>query len=205
MPTWHSIARDITQHGDAHAAARQGYARAVHQASGRNVVVYASGWLHAPPADDRLRSLFAVGDTDKTGLMSVLHGLDPALGLDLILHTPGGDITATESIIVYLRNLFGTNIRAIVPQLAMSAGTMIACSAREIVMGRQSNLGPFDPQMGIIPAQAIREEFARASREIAATRCWPSFGGRSWPSTVPAWWCAPSGRSRWPTRSSWPA
>jgi len=169
MQTWQSIARDIALHGDAHAAARQGYAQAVHRASGRNVVVYASGWLHAPPVDDRRRGLFAVGDTDKTGLMSVLRGLDPALGLDLVLHTPGGDITATESIIVYMRNLFGTNIRVIVPQLAMSAGTMIACAAREIVMGRQSNLGPFDPQMGgVIPAQAIREEFARAGREIAA-------------------------------------
>jgi len=36
--------------------------------------------------------------------------------------------------------MFGTNIRAIVPQLAMSAGTMIALSCKEIVMGKQSNL-----------------------------------------------------------------
>jgi hypothetical protein len=142
---------------------------AVHHASKRNVVVYASGWLHAPPVDERRRGLFAVCDADKTGLMLVLRGLDPSLGLDLVLHTPGGDITATESLIVFLRNTFGTDIRVIVPQLALSAGTMIACAAREIVMGRQSSLGPFDPQMGgIIPAQAIREEFARASREIAA-------------------------------------
>lgn len=170
MPTWQAIARDIGLRGDAHEAARHRYAQAVHQASGRNLIVYASGWLHAPPVDDKRRGLFAVGDTDKTGLMSVVRGLDRSLGLDLILHTPGGDITATESIIVFLRNIFGLDIRVIVPQLAMSAGTMIACAAREIVMGRQSSLGPFDPQMGgIIPAQAIREEFARASREIAAT------------------------------------
>ena len=169
MPTWQAIARDIALRGDAHEAARNRYAMAVHDASGRNVVVYASGWLHAPPGDDRRRGLFAVGDADKTGLMSVIRDLDPALGLDLVLHTPGGDITATESIIVFLRNTFGTDIRVIVPQLAMSAGTMIACAAREIVMGRQSSLGPFDPQMGgIIPAQAIREEFARATREIVA-------------------------------------
>jgi len=168
MPTWQAIARDIVLRGDAHEAARHRYAEAVHKASGRNVVVYASGWLHAPAVDNRRIALFAVGDTDKTGLMSVIHGLDPALGLDLVLHTPGGDITATESLIVYLRNIFGTDIRVIVPQLAMSAGTMIACAAREIVMGRQSSLGPFDPQMGgVIPAQAIREEFARATRDIA--------------------------------------
>ncbi|MEI8397049.1 MAG: hypothetical protein WCF85_20175, partial [Rhodospirillaceae bacterium] len=121
------------------------------------------------PFDPQMGGLFAVGDADKTGLMSVTRGLDPALGLDLILHTPGGDTTATESLIVFLRNLFGIDIRVIVPQLAMSAGTMIACAAREIVMGRQSSLGPFDPQMGgIIPARAIREEFARAARDITA-------------------------------------
>ena len=148
MVTWQAIARDLAQRGDAHAAARQRYASAIHQESGRNVVVYASGWLHAPPVEDRRRVQFAVGDNDKTGLMSVVCGLDPTLGLDLVLHTPGGDITATESLIVFLRNTFGTDIRVIVPQLAMSAGTMIACAAREIVMGQQSSLGPFDPQMG---------------------------------------------------------
>ena len=170
MPTWQAIASDIVLRGDAHAAARHRYAQAVHHASGRNVVIYASGWLHAPPVNDKCRGLFAVNDSDKTGLMSVIRDLDPKAGLDLVLHTPGGDITATESIIVFLRNSFGTDIRGIVPQLALSAGTMIACAAREIVMGMQSSLGPFDPQMGgIIPAQAIREEFGRAAREIAAT------------------------------------
>ena len=34
----------------------------------------------------------------------------------------------------------------------MSAGTMIACSAKEIIMGRHSNLGPIDPQINGMPA-----------------------------------------------------
>ena len=45
-------------------------------------------------------------------------------GLDLILHTPGGDMAATESLVDYLRAMFGTDICAFVPQLAMSAGTI---------------------------------------------------------------------------------
>ena len=32
--------------------------------------------------------------------------LDVEKGLDLILHTPGGDVAATESIIDYLNNIF---------------------------------------------------------------------------------------------------
>lgn len=55
-------------------------------------------------------------------------------GLDLILHTHGGQIAATESIVHYLRSIFGNNIRAFIPQLAMSAGTMIALSCKEIIM-----------------------------------------------------------------------
>lgn len=75
--------------------------------------------------------------------MTVIHQLDRNKGLDLILHTPGGDTAATESIVDYLHNMFGNNIRAIVPQLAMSAGTMIACSCKEIIMGLQSSLGSY--------------------------------------------------------------
>jgi enoyl-CoA hydratase/carnithine racemase len=100
--------------------------------------------------------------------MTVIHRLDRSKGLDLILHTPGGETAATESLVDYLRSMFGTNIRAMVPQLAMSAGTMLACACREIVMGKQSSLGPIDPQIGRLPAHGIVEEFQRAHSEIRA-------------------------------------
>src|SRR5438034_184222 len=98
--------------------------------------------------------------------MSAIHKLDRAKGLDLVLHTPGGETAATESLVTYLRSMFGTDIRAIVPELAMSAGTMIACSCKEIVMGKHSSLGPIDPQFGGMPAHGVVEEFNRAHREI---------------------------------------
>lgn len=59
-----------------------------------------------------------------------------------------------------------TDIRVIVPQLAMSAGTMIACSANSIIMGKQSSLGPIDPQINGLPAHGIIEEFQQAQLEI---------------------------------------
>ena len=73
---------------------------------------------------------------------------------------------ATESLVDYLRSMFGTDIRAIVPQLAMSGGTMIACACKEILMGKQSSLGPIDPHFGGIPAHGVVEEFRRAKDEI---------------------------------------
>jgi ClpP class serine protease len=76
-----------------------------------------------------------VNDKDKNAFMVNIHKLDRSKGLDLILHTPGGDLAATESIVDYLHSMFGLNIRAIIPQISMSAGTLIALSCKEIVMG----------------------------------------------------------------------
>src|SRR5579871_3678960 len=104
----------------------------------------------------------------KMVFMATIHELDRDKGLDLILHTPGGDTAATESLVDYLRSMFGTNIRAIVPQLAMSAGTMIALSCNEIIMGKHSSLGPIDPQIGSVPAHGIIEEAAHAIQEVKA-------------------------------------
>jgi len=118
----------------------------------------------------------AVNDTDKNGLMTAINGLDVSKGLDLVLHTPGGDTAATESIVDYLWNKFSGNIRCFVPQMAMSAGTMIACSAKEIWMGKQSSLGPIDPQFGGIPAHGVLEEFKRAYTDIVND-----------PRTIPVW------------------
>ena len=98
--------------------------------------------------------------------MAVIHGADKKKGLNLILHTPGGSLAAAESIVDYLRRVFGHDIRAIVPQIAMSAGTLIACSCTKIDMGKESNLGPIDPQFNGMPANGVISEFERAIEEI---------------------------------------
>lgn len=87
--------------------------------------------------------------------------------MDLILHTPGGDISATEQIIKYLRSMFDGDVRAIVPQMAMSAGSMIAVSCKSIMMGKQSCLGPFDPQINNLPCQSVLKEFERAVTDVS--------------------------------------
>ncbi len=72
--------------------------------------------------------------------------------------------------------MFDGNIRAFVPQIAMSAGTMIACACNTIIMGKQSNIGPIDPQFNNIPAQGVISEFKKALDEIKKN-----------PSTIPIW------------------
>ena len=171
MPNWNQIFDEIRAAGSTHDVIRRRYLAKVHEVTGRNVLIYYSGWLqkgNASGAD--------INDEDKNGFMTVVHQMDRSLGLDLILHTPGGEIAATESLVDYLRSMFGTDIRAIVPQLAMSGGTMIACASKEIVMGKQSSLGPIDPHFAGIPAHGVVEEFNRAKKEI-----------REDPAAIPIW------------------
>ena len=168
MPSWTDILQEIRATGGAHDVVRRRYLAALSDLSGRNTIIYYSGWLQKTELSGQRFSGFEVNDSDKNGLMSAVHKLDRAKGLDLILHTPGGESAATESIVDYLRAMFGRDVRAIVPQLAMSAGTMIALSAQRILMGRHSSLGPIDPQVAGVPAHGVIEEFTKAAEEIKA-------------------------------------
>ena len=79
--------------------------------------------------------------------------------LDLVIQTPGGVIEITEKIVKMLQKTFKGDIRIIVPFRAKSAGTIIACAGKEIVMGSSSSLGPIDPQLsGGISAHFMLKE-----------------------------------------------
>ncbi|MDP9787474.1 SDH family Clp fold serine proteinase [Agrobacterium tumefaciens] len=134
---------------------------------GSNVIFYASSWLqkgHLPAL------LTQIMHEDINGFMTSVVGMDWSRGLTLVLHTPGGAINATETIVAYLQSKFEV-IETIVPVYAMSAGTMITLGTNNVVMGRQSQLGPIDPQMfignGSVSARAIVEQFNRAHADIA--------------------------------------
>lgn len=166
MPNWNSILKEISVHQTEHNessfdAVRRKYLKQLFRHTKRNVIAYYSGFLSKP----RLEGV-QINDEDKNGFMACIHEMKRERGLDLILHTPGGDGAATESLVDYLRSMFGTDIRAIVPQIAMSAGTMIACSCKTILMGKQSSLGPVDPQYGAISAVGLLKEVKRAHEEI---------------------------------------
>jgi len=173
MPNWNEVLEeiDLSMRIDKLDFIRAKYIKKYSKKTGRNVICYYSGFLQKPGAQG-----VEIDDNDKNGIMTCVAGLDKSKGLDLFLHTPGGGIAATESLVNYFRKIFGNNIRVIIPQLAMSAGTMIACSCDEIIMGKQSNLGPIDPQFNGIPAQGVISEFKRAIEEA-----------KSNPSSIPFW------------------
>jgi ATP-dependent protease ClpP protease subunit len=171
MPNWSEILSEIQKeieagHKKSRAAfdqIRRKYLKKLQNKTDRNVICYYSAFLTKP-------QVFGTDltDDDKNAFMMTIHQLDRSKGLDLFLHTPGGSVAAAESIVDYLHQMFGNDIRAIVPQIAMSAGTMLACSCKSIVMGTHSNLGPIDPQINGIPAQGVLDEVKTAHAEIVA-------------------------------------
>lgn len=175
MPNWIDIVKEIQNYQiealDCTNLVRRKYLKQLYEHTGRNVITYYSGFLSKPNVEQS-----QINDEDKNGFMTAIHHLDRSEGLDLILHTPGGDLAATESLVDFLRRMFGNDIRAIVPQIAMSAGTMLACSCREIVMSKHSSLGPIDPHLRGIPAVGVIKEFQKACREV-----------RKHPHKIPIW------------------
>ena len=141
---------------------KKGFIKDLSEHTGRNTILYFSSFLHKRSSDT------SINDKDINAFMANLYNLDKTKGLDLILHTPGGDLSATEQIIYYLKSYFDGDVRAIVPQMSMSAGSMIAVSCKSIIMGRQSCLGPFDPQFNGVPCQSAIREFYKAVDDVAA-------------------------------------
>ena len=131
----------------------------------RAVIVYASAFLQ------KKRSIapdISINNEDINGFMSIIKDMDCSKGLTLILHTPGGNPSAAEAVVKYLREKFN-KIEVIIPTYAMSAGTMIALGADQIIMGKHSFLGPIDPQFifgnRAISAHSIKSQFDRARKD----------------------------------------
>jgi len=70
--------------------------------------------------------------------------------IDLLLHTPGGLVLASDQIAYALKRHPG-KVTVIVPHYAMSGGTLVALAADEILMDPDAVLGPVDPQLGSLP------------------------------------------------------
>jgi len=160
---------------------RRKYLKELFEFTGNDTIILSSAFSSIKVKN--LPSIFiSITNEDVQGFMSAMHGLK-GNKLDIILHSPGGSLEVAEQIVNYIRNKYGY-IRAIVPQNAMSAATMIACACDIIIMGKHSAIGPIDPQITFptaqghfaAPAQAILDEFNQAKEEIKMD-----------PRTAPIW------------------
>lgn len=91
---------------------------------------------------------------DSEQILRAIRLTPPEVPIDLILHTPGGLVLATEQIARALIR-HRSKVTVFVPHYAMSGGTMLAMAADEIVMDENAVLGPVDPQLGNVAAASI--------------------------------------------------
>lgn len=171
MPTRDHIQNEIQRlKGAGQDEVRHKYLAKLNKKTGRDTIIYfSSHGVHRPfPVPG---TALSVSQDDIQGFMASIHKLKGD-NLDLMLHSPGGSLEAADQIVQYLRAKY-KHFRAIVPQNAMSAATMIACACDEIVMGKHSAIGPIDPQMLFgqmaVPAHTILTDFENAKRDIAST------------------------------------
>ena len=172
MPTWAELQDELNhvqpeKRGDFLAGKSRESTTRIADLYNRNILYYASSFLQKP----QIPGLFtSINMEDLNGFMAGVHGQEFDKGLLLILHTPGGLAEAAQTIVEYLRSKFDA-IDVLIPTYAMSAGTMIALGCDRIVMGRQSQLGPTDPQLIVgdrpFSAHSIVEQFEEAKQNIA--------------------------------------
>lgn len=145
---------------------RQEALRQIEDETGRRLICYAA----APEA--------LLDRADVTYFADLVHDLGPDEDVDLMISTNGGDVDAALRIVHLLRkSVPGGQLRAVIPNTAKSAGSLVAIGMDRIVMSDTSELGPIDPLLmvpgpgGILvrrPAKAYVAAFEEAVELAAA-------------------------------------
>ena len=117
---------------------------------GADVVAIVSPIL--PGLELRLREAIEVVGDDRRETLAVILG------------TEGGIVEVVERMVTALRHMY-EDVVVIVPDRAMSAGTILALSADRIMMDHLSSLGPIDPQIErdgkLVPALSYLIQYER--------------------------------------------
>lgn len=113
---------------------RQALIKEIQERTGRRLICYVAA--AGVPIDNE----------DTVALVDLLYNVPPNQNLDLLLHTTGGEIDAAEKLSTMVRLLVqDAELRVIVPDMAKSAGTLMALGADRLLMSDTSELGPIDP------------------------------------------------------------
>ncbi len=181
MVSWNQVNGEMQQRRTAdNKMDTDGYRREkyseLQQYTERPLIVYATDFLN------RAKVQACKGDVqidlnDKDGFNEVIRNIESKT-VDILLHSPGGLPEATDSLVEIVRSKF-RHIRFIIPSVAKSAATMFALSGNKLLMERNAELGPIDPQFNFVksdgsstyaPAQAIIDQFEKAQEIVQEDR-----------------------------------
>jgi len=108
-----------------------------------------------PPIDATVRNAIEVKQQKKSKIT-------------IVLETPGGIVEIVERMVGVIRNFY-QEVMVIVPNQAMSAGTVFALSADKIMMDYFSRLGPIDPQIfkdgKLVPALSYLKQYEKLNKK----------------------------------------
>lgn len=108
------------------------------------------------------RSFINIEDSEQ--ILRAIRNTPKDVPIDVILHTPGGLVLASEQIARALQK-HPARTAVFVPHYAMSGGTMIALAANELWMDEHAVVGPIDPQIGSYPAASIVKVVKEKSKD----------------------------------------
>jgi ATP-dependent protease ClpP protease subunit len=170
MPSFHEVYAEVQTRREESPqdAVLKKYLKRLYKHTRRPTILYASAFTES----DYSGRVLQLGRQDASCFMAAASGAE-GRELDLILHSPGGSVEATEQILTYLRRRFDS-IRIIVPVCALSCATLLACAADRIVLAEHATLGPIDPIVNwsyqgspySASAQTLVNEMAIAQRNI---------------------------------------
>ncbi len=130
----------------------------------RDILVYAADL-------NKRTDLISINYSDLLPISDQLSNLT-GKKIDLIIETPGGSGEVAEDIVKLLHDKYD-DVGIIIPGWAKSAGTIIAMSGNEILMGSISALGPIDAQLTWqgkhFSAHALLEGLKKIKKEIEDT------------------------------------
>nr|WP_295869819.1 hypothetical protein [uncultured Chitinophaga sp.] len=124
-------------------------------ASGRYTICYLANSINT-----KIKENISIMANDDLPFTEMINVIPPEIvDIDIILATPGGSAEQVQKFVDKLRPRFQT-VNFIIPDAAMSSGTIWAMSGNEIVMTKNSYIGPIDPQIPnregrYVPAQSI--------------------------------------------------
>jgi hypothetical protein len=116
--------------------------------------------LLANGVNPNIKSNTSINASDDLPFAEMINSIPTAVRkIDIILVTPGGSAEQVVRFVDKLRPRFD-EVRFILPNAAMSADTIFVMSGDEIIMSKNSYIGPIDPQVinkdgRLVPAQSL--------------------------------------------------
>lgn len=110
--------------------------------------------------NSNIKTPISVDNNDELPFSEMISTIPPEIKeIDVMLVTPGGSGQQIAKFVDRLRPRFD-KVTFILPNMAMSAGTIFSMSGDEIIMDSRAYIGPIDPQIPnknghFVPAQAI--------------------------------------------------